>query len=341
MKTKGSTVVGTAWGDSWIRIDDGYMLVDGSKAGLKGIELLEVITKADHEARLGEEKATALRLQQRVDDVCKQVGDRLGEGKKPEDLRRIVAEQVIAAEMSAAHHRATRRRPLLDPRRYKNPRSDSLASEILDRLIKDHVAVVDEFFTAAELQGARRELHHLDDRLKPNVQSISMTRDDRMLFLPELTDPNAQAILDVQRGLPAALGHWRGRPLAPSDAVMAAVYAPGGRYKRHRDNGIESMKMAPQNPRALTAIFYATPDDWDDDTDMGHLRFYYHDDGLGGPTSLHGDDPDAFLDIAPRPGRLVVFDSFFGHEVLKPRRHRAALTFWIYADYTDLDACAP
>jgi len=117
---------------------------------------------------------------------------------------------------------------------------------------------------------------------------------------------------------------------------MVAVYAAGGRYKRHRDNSVLERK-SPQNPRALTVIFYATPDDWRDDRDSGHLRFYSRDDGFVEDCGLAGEEREPYVDVAPRPGRLVIFDSFFGHEVLKPSRDRSAITFWIYADYADLD----
>ena len=93
--------------------------------------------------------------------------------------------------------------------------------------------------------------------------------------------------------------------------------------------------------RALTAIVYANPD-WDSARDGGSLRFY---DDLDAETRVaraarnhhlqNGAElppPHEPCEYEPKAGRLVIFDSFHGHEVLKANRDRYALTFWIYAD---------
>jgi len=371
-KVKGTTVVGRLW-DGWIALEEeaGFMLVDGAIVGLP--RLLSECAKSDHDARVRKKDEEAATFRRKV----REIADRVQKpGQSTARVRRLVAEQLVVAEVTAAHHKASRRPSLLRPveheRSLKLVASSTMSGGGLSRLLERRkIAVVDDFFHDAEVRGARRALLRLDQegKLQQTVQALSQTRDDRVAFLESLDDDDddARAVVDVQRGLAHALGRWRGRALSPSKSVMAAVYGEGGHYKRHRDNDVERDTGVPQNPRALTVIFYATPEDWDDDHDGGHLRFYPHDDGWKSNGGLLGDKDDdddgrrslggkgkkinnnnnqaannseaeePYIDVAPRPGRLVVFDSFFGHEVLPPRRDRSALTFWIYADYSDLD----
>ena len=66
---------------------------------------------------------------------------------------------------------------------------------------------------------------------------------------------------------------------------------------------------------------------WAPDRDGGALRIY---------EEVPSPDDEATrtlaAEVAPAEGRVVVFDSFRGHEVCRARRDRFALTFWIFAD---------
>ena len=100
---------------------------------------------------------------------------------------------------------------------------------------------------------------------------------------------------------------------------MAAIYA-GSRdrptyYVRHRDGGSYR-----GNPRRLTCIVYLNAD-WDVERDGGALRAYLPD-GSG-----------EHVDVAPKAGRLLLFDAVrVEHEVRPTFASRVALTLWANDD---------
>uniref|UniRef100_A0A7S2MHR9 Fe2OG dioxygenase domain-containing protein n=1 Tax=Octactis speculum TaxID=3111310 RepID=A0A7S2MHR9_9STRA len=152
-------------------------------------------------------------------------------------------------------------------------------------------------------------------------------------------------------------------PLTVPSHVMVAQYPPGGSYCPHSDNGLEWVedvraeeklttapaaglkKASRRNHRQFTAIMYANmrPNgkQWQPE-DQGCLRIY---EGSGGGSSsvcgkalLAGGKSAAakavvglsFVDIVPRAGRLVIFDSRLIHEVMPSRDlPRQAITMWI------------
>ena len=74
-------------------------------------------------------------------------------------------------------------------------------------------------------------------------------------------------------------------------------------------------------------MVYLTPDDWDPASDGGALRAYAP---LGG--KAHGD---AFVDVQPTAGTLVLFDSArVAHEVLTTHRERMLLAGWLHVEQT-------
>ena len=339
--------------DPWIRLtnDKGWMLVDGREAGLS-FALLQRVSEAEHREAMEKRAVSGRELRDRVDEISNRALKQLSNKQVSKNqVRKMVAEHLVAAEFTKAHHAATAKKAFKsapssslrvqtnDEKASSSSSSSSSSREVSERLArrlrpdleKKNIAIIDDFFSAEDVESVRAELRRLDDegRLAQTLQTLTKTRDDRVAFLSSMD----AFVFEVQRGLASAIGTWRGRHLYPAESTMAAVYAPRGRYRRHRDNNLTDTNR-PQNPRALTAIFYATPDDWHDARDQGALRFYNNDDGLS-TDSPSDNNLDDYTDVAPRPGRLVVFDSFFAHEVRPPHRERAALTFWIYADYAE------
>ena len=110
------------------------------------------------------------------------------------------------------------------------------------------------------------------------------------------------------------------------DEYQLAVYIPGGAYERHRDalpegvrgsGGAGDLGMPPQ--RKITCVFYlGDRADFDPNAAGGELRLYPSPEGGGGS-----------VDVAPLPGRVVIFFSgAVDHEVRTTRTRRAALTLW-------------
>ena len=71
---------------------------------------------------------------------------------------------------------------------------------------------------------------------------------------------------------------------------------------------------------------YLNPD-WALGRDGGALRLYEER-----PSPDDEATRTLAAEVAPAEGRVVVFDSFRGHEVRRARRDRFALTFWVFAD---------
>lgn len=135
-----------------------------------------------------------------------------------------------------------------------------------------------------------------------------------------------------------------------------ACYAGDGRahYAAHRDASDESvwsmglnawLRARPYRERAVTAILYLNETCWDTEKQGGSLRCYIdeeqsqHEPPSAPATTpvASGSESRALLqqqqphtDVAPRGGRLVLFNSkAVLHEVLPSHQPRQALTVWI------------
>ena len=104
------------------------------------------------------------------------------------------------------------------------------------------------------------------------------------------------------------------------DRIMLSRYPAGARYGQHSD-------VSPAAPnRRVTAILYLN-NGWESDH--------------GGELILHPPDGPQHR-IAPRLGRLLLFNSTFLHEVATAHRPRWALTAWLVpAAATDFNQARP
>jgi hypothetical protein len=122
------------------------------------------------------------------------------------------------------------------------------------------------------------------------------------------------------------------RPLTVPLDIQLAEYGLDDFYKAHSDNSLtkESARDGQQiraNFRAYTCILYCT-DDWTPDCG-GALRMYPNTQHLFNVNDALSMD---YVDIVPKNGRLLVFDSKLVHSVEKvthPNKLRRALTLWI------------
>ena len=222
---------------------------------------------------------------------------------------------------------------LADGRRLLGARADAA----VDAFFQEGYVVLDVDFD--DLAALRGDLDALYDRgalaaQAANVQVAAGTRGDATGYYSvssalDLGAPTLARALRALSGVAAVLdAHPRAaRGYRVPAKLMASRYpgpdetgaaAPPYRgYKRHQDN-----ERLPDggcaNQRAATAILYANDADWPDDRG-GHLVLY--------PAGK--DDDDAAVAVAPKGGRLVLFDSFLWHEVRPAGARRYALTNWI------------
>ena len=191
----------------------------------------------------------------------------------------------------------------------------------------DDYVVIDGLFPRIdELRAA------LDDaQYRKTMQSESI-RTDRVTWVTE-DDSEVGATVRALKGLGDKFAPAVGYECldAPS-RCMVARYEQGD-YRTHLDHDPpvdddlywlwESSRE--QSGRVLTSILYLTDDDFDADIHGGCLRLF-----LGcerGDAS--GETAISIKDVAPVPGRLVVFKSRnVPHAVLATSRRRIALSCW-------------
>lgn len=180
-----------------------------------------------------------------------------------------------------------------------------------------------------------------------NRQHLESLRGDHIAWLAEPLEAHAQPSETPARLVqsPAQQAYWQCMQqimtamnqslfmgLSSLEAHFA-LYPAGARYQKHLDvlqrpspraNAMQTGQMPPV--RVLSSVLYLNPD-WQAE-DGGALRLYL-DPAEGYEQAMEAAVPDAFLDILPVGGRLVLFlSSQFYHEVLPARRERISLTGW-------------
>jgi len=128
--------------------------------------------------------------------------------------------------------------------------------------------------------------------------------------------------------------------------VQLAWYPGNGHshYVRHLDSCVDPayeiglmawLRVSDYRRRSVTAILYLNDDAWNLAQDGGGLRLYL-DKGSVGQHEAHTDaNGESYVDVIPRGGTLVLFDSRrIEHEVLPTNKDRLALTCWILGEQT-------
>lgn len=144
-------------------------------------------------------------------------------------------------------------------------------------------------------------------------QFAQVIRDDLALWM---TSPHLFEAVCLLRAVATAAAHSSPVALqAPETApIVLARYPPGATYAMHKD------AYDPSAPRQLTCLLYIADIGADANEEDGHLR-------------IHGNMyPGGAIDIAPRAGRAVIFQSkSTWHEVLPCSGPRRVLTLWLDA----------
>ena len=191
----------------------------------------------------------------------------------------------------------------------------------------DDFVVIDGLFP--NVDELRQALQDAPYRKTLQPESI---RTDRVTWVTE-DDSEVGATVRALKGLgdrfAPAVGY---RCLDAPSRCMVARYEQGG-YRTHLDHDPPSdddlywlwASSREQSQRVLTCILYLTDPDFDACLHGGCLRLF-----LGGePGDASGETATSIKDVAPVPGRLVVFKSRrVPHAVLDTSRRRLALSCW-------------
>ncbi|HEY8354912.1 MAG TPA: 2OG-Fe(II) oxygenase [Methylophilaceae bacterium] len=210
---------------------------------------------------------------------------------------------------------------------HKTPITGLISDQQLETLAQQGFTLIDDFLPA-DLVGALREqalqlrsegiMRKAGIGRNEDSRIISEVRGDSIYWLDDTGQSLEQTtFLTCMRTLQEQLNLYFFLGLFEFECHFA-VYDPGAVYKKHLD------QFRGQQERQITAVFYLN-DAWRQQ-DGGALRLYL-DDG----------DSQAYLDIPPLGGRLVLFQSGrFYHEVLPAARTRISLTGWFRTRPLDL-----
>lgn len=157
---------------------------------------------------------------------------------------------------------------------------------------------------------------------------IDNTRTDRDSMLPpsEARTNLCDSLENLRQDLAASLGN-------PLDSTLTellyAYYPSGGFYRRHRD----AIPGSASNLRSYSLLLYLNQN-WQP-SDGGYLRMHMDE---GEDFLPEGAEPD-FMDVEPRAGTLVLFESdMVPHEVLDTSEERMAVVGWYNRFVTQADA---
>jgi Rps23 Pro-64 3,4-dihydroxylase Tpa1-like proline 4-hydroxylase len=121
------------------------------------------------------------------------------------------------------------------------------------------------------------------------------------------------------------------KPLTIPDRLQLAEYGQGDFYTAHSDNSWtdDSASAVRSNFRHYTCILYAN-DDWES-RDGGALRIYPNSQHLYPAKKARDDTGIDPVEVLPRNGRLLIFESSLVHSVepVTSEKVRRAFTLWV------------
>ena len=191
----------------------------------------------------------------------------------------------------------------------------------LATLQAERVVVVDDAVAMNVIMAAASEVRQLKQggmlKTDPNdVCNPQAAAFDMPLWRQKFTEtleaecPGLCGVKNALYSLPSLLEEKLGLPLRVPQTMMLSAYPAGAFYRRHFDS-YEGKDI----PRLVTILLYLAYSP----ARAGNLRVY--DPRPGGGTR----------DIAPTPGRLVIFYAQeVGHEVLASEGERLAVTLWLW-----------
>jgi SM-20-related protein len=198
---------------------------------------------------------------------------------------------------------------------------NALYEKVIDDLMEQKYSIVDDFFTAGEVQGLRKALllKYEEDQFKKSAignqsgeQVIAAVRGDFILWLDE---QNAEGAERVFFNKIQDFAHYLNRTCfmgIVKQEFHYALYPEGTFYKRHLDT------FQNDNSRKLSIVCYLNDEDWKPEYG-GELTIYTNENGA-----------EKAINIYPVKGRVVVFESqVLEHEVKPVKRDRLSITGWL------------
>ena len=229
----------------------------------------------------------------------------------------------------------------------------------MDRFREHGILIIDDVLSPAELKSAQVDLLHLlDSKIFQVTEQHS--EDIRTDLTCLISEPIANQILTLGAGMRDALRIVRSVPFqllsngSGSDEALYGVPLTnqlscydglGSHYRPHRDTPKSSshplswLLQAGLDDRETTIILYLNDIDWDiGDNYDGCLRCF-----LGTlPDDDVGSSATSILNIAPKGGRMVIFDSKkILHEVRPCSKQRAAITCWVGGSHSMYEFLRP
>ena len=199
--------------------------------------------------------------------------------------------------------------------------ANPLYEKIIDDIVAHKYAIVDDFFTASEVQLLRKSLieKHKEDAFKKaaignkvNEHIVKSIRGDVILWIDELNTNTAEGLFfDKINNLVSYLNTTCFLGILHQE-FHYALYPQGTYYKRHIDS------FQNDDRRKLSIVCYLNEAGWLPEN--------------GGELVLYLDDKGKEVEeiIYPFPGRMVVFESqIIEHEVKPVHTERLSITGWL------------
>ena len=186
-------------------------------------------------------------------------------------------------------------------------------AKVVEQLSQNGYAIIDDFMDAKLVKALALQAQSLPMKKATtglNKNTHQEFRGDFIHWIEALeANPAEQTYLALMDELKNAINQAFFLGLFESESHFAA-YPAGAGYKKHLDQFIGT------EDRKITCILYLN-ETWEE-ADGGQLRMY-----------LDTKETEAFVDVLPQGGRLVVFVSGdFLHEVLPAKRERLSITGW-------------
>ena len=218
----------------------------------------------------------------------------------------------------------------------------------MERFMSTGILIIDDVLTAKELKAAQLDLQILldSDSFQRTDQHSDEIRTDSTCLINEAITNQTVAFgagmrdaLRVVRSIPLELINNGSGAMSESYGVplsnqLSSYNSKGSHYKPHRDtpdssgyHPLQWLLQAGLTERETTIILYLNDSNWDSGAEHdGNLRCF-----LGSTADDEtGSSAEEILYIAPKGGRLVIFDSkVLLHEVCPCSKQRSAITCWV------------